>query len=613
MGMEDQQLQQHQHQGMHMQQQQHQQQQHQQQPQGGQAATAGGPAAYARAILDYYISESASIPSFLISPPADFDPNVVIDDDGHTALHWACAMGRLRIVKLLLTAGADIFRANAIGQTALMRSVMFTNNYDLRKFPEMFELLHRSTINIDRTDRTVFHYAVDLALTKGKPHAAKYYLEVLLERLKEYPKEVADILNFQDEEGETALTLAARARFKSLVKILLHHGADPKIANRDGKSAEDYILEDERYRHQDPIEAPPLPPLQQQHQQIQYQQQGLPPIMPPGLDQQGQPPQRLDSQRSISSVYPQQMIAQQAVHPNGFYQDGQQVLPSQAVVPVVSSAAMQTIPLPLHFSETGQRVTNQLILQMNHQFEVLASAYDSELEAKERDISQAHSLLASIQAESIEHSKIVNLLKHQADQLEEVKSKEENMRKELKDRMGKRFRLGWEKYVRDEEERQKSFVTISKNSSNGLEPIQQYSIQLNDASTPKVNGADGDTKTRSSADGSIPADIQYIFSELPTSSESLSSEIQQNVEKLEKLKEQRKQLFDSLIQLQAEAGGDKITEYRKLIALGCGITTDEVTPEFVKSVLEQLDNGDDLALTQMMVEGSNAEETAAEH
>lgn len=90
---------------------------------------------YAEVILDYFISESTTIPSLLINPPADFDANMSIDDDEHTALHWACAMGRVRVVKLLLSAGADVFRVNLNGQTALMRAAMFSNNYDLRKFP----------------------------------------------------------------------------------------------------------------------------------------------------------------------------------------------------------------------------------------------------------------------------------------------------------------------------------------------------------------------------------------------------------------------------------------------------------------------------------------------
>ena len=76
-------------------------------------------------------------------------------------------MGRIRVVKLLLTAGADIFRVNKAGQTPLMRSVMFANNYDVRKFPELYELLHRSTLNIDNSNRTVFHHIVDVAMSKG--------------------------------------------------------------------------------------------------------------------------------------------------------------------------------------------------------------------------------------------------------------------------------------------------------------------------------------------------------------------------------------------------------------------------------------------------------------
>ena len=145
-------------------------------------------------------------------------------------------------------AGADVFKVNKSGQTALMRSVMFANNYDVRKFPELYELLHRSTLNIDNYNRTLFHHIVDVAMSKGKTHAARYYMETVLNRLSDYPRELADIINFQDEDGETGLTMAARCRSKRLVKLLIDHGADPKIANRDGKSTEDYILEDERFR-----------------------------------------------------------------------------------------------------------------------------------------------------------------------------------------------------------------------------------------------------------------------------------------------------------------------------------------------------------------------------
>lgn len=207
-----------------------------------------GSVSYEDIILDYFISESTQIPGLLIQPPADFNPNMSIDDEGHTAMHWACAMGKVRVVKLLLSAGADIFRVNHSEQTALMRSVMFSNNYDIRKFPQLYELLHRSTLNLDKHDRTVLHHIVDLALTKSKTHAARYYMECVLSKLANYPEELADVINFQDDEGESALTLAARARSKRLVKLLLEHGADSKLPNKDGKTAEDYILEDERFR-----------------------------------------------------------------------------------------------------------------------------------------------------------------------------------------------------------------------------------------------------------------------------------------------------------------------------------------------------------------------------
>ena len=218
------------------------------------------PDLYTDMILNYFITETSQIPAILINPPADYDPNTRIDDDGHTALHWACAMGRVRVVKLLLTAGANIFFVNNAEQTPLMRSVMFSNNYDVRKFPELYELLHRSTLNIDKANRTVFHHIADVALSKGKTHAARYYMETILSRLADYPQELADVINFQDEDGETALTLAARARSKRLVKALLDHGADPKVQNRDGKSAEDYILEDERFRSS-PVHRPGSNPI----------------------------------------------------------------------------------------------------------------------------------------------------------------------------------------------------------------------------------------------------------------------------------------------------------------------------------------------------------------
>ncbi|GAA98270.1 uncharacterized protein L969DRAFT_93127 [Mixia osmundae IAM 14324] len=435
--------------------------------------SAGGPVRYARLILDYFVSESSHIPSFLLAPPADFDPNVVIDDDGHTALHWACAMGRIRIVKLLLTAGADIFRANAMGQTALMRSVMFTNNYDLRKFPELFELLHRSTINIDRHDRTVFHYVVDIALQKGKTHAARYYAEAILNRLSSYPREVADILNFQDLDGETALTMAARARSKRLVKILVDHGGNLQLANRDGKTAEDYILEDERFRS------------------ASVGPGGVAPGFP-GL--------------------------------NGYNPT-------------------------LHSSEAAQRAANQAIPQSAELLGSLANSFDAELDEKDRDLNQAQSLLTNINHQVAESQAEINQLKSEASGLDDAKRLEASLSDELQNKMGKRFRLGWERYVLQEEGRQK------------------------------------DSQIGTAQD----ADLDAIAS-VPDSPDQIAQDCAALRQEIATLQDSRRKMFADYVKLTAEAGtGNKMADYRKLIAMGCGVNVNQVN-DVLGSLADALDS-----------------------
>ncbi|KWU47504.1 apses-domain-containing protein [Rhodotorula sp. JG-1b] len=448
-----------------------------------------GPLRYARMILDYFVSESTQVPPFLLQPPADFDPNVVIDDDGHTALHWACAMGRIRIVKLLLSAGADIFRANSMGQTALMRSVMFTNNYDLRKFPELFELLHRSTINIDRNDRTVFHYIVDIALQKNKTQAARYYMETVLQRLADYPEEVADILNFQDEEGETALTLAARARSKRLVKLLLDNGADPKIANRDGKSAEDYILEDERFREQD-INAVPV---------TGTAAEGLGPAGSAGANGAG----------SSSSAY-------------------------------VGAA-----PARLHTSETGQKVASKVIPEVASLLETLATSFDAELADKDRELVQADATIAALQREIADAERVAQQLERRAKQVDALAVEEKEREKDLEAKMGKRFRLGWEKWVRDEDQREQQYEQDGGPSGSSAEGPQPDL----DAYRDLISNPPADASDRADA-------LRARIAESQT---------------------ERKRLFARLVEQQAAAGtGKKLSQYRQLVALGCGVPLDQV-------------------------------------
>ena len=463
---------------------------HQEEEEGG--ARGNGehdPSIYGDQILEYFISDTNQIPEILVNPPEDFNADMAIDDDGHTALHWAAAMGRIRIVKLLISAGADIFKVNKAGQTALMRSVMFANNYDVRKFGELYELLHRSTLNIDNSNRTIFHHIVDLAMTKGKTHASRYYMETVLTRLSEYPKELADIINFQDEEGETALTLAARCRSKRLVRVLIDHGADPKVANRDGKNAEDYIIEDEKFRHSPVLASRPL---------------GMP-------------------------------FRNQTSGP-----------------PYYSFGLANVDRAPLHHSTTGQRAATRCVTDVAMMLESLATAFDVELREKERDFNQANALLTNIQAEILESQRAVSQLKLQAQGLPQAKQQLAAVEEELRTKMGKRYRLGWEKWSKDEEEREKA-----------------------------VRDAHG---------GGLPAehdvaDLLALHSSVPTDPEVVRAECERLREEMAVHKKRRKDKFEELVKFQAEAGtAGHMAEYRRLIGAGCG----GVPPGEVDNVLGML-------------------------
>ncbi|KAH0840094.1 apses-domain-containing protein [Lanmaoa asiatica] len=494
------------------------------------------PRAYSDQILEYFISDTNQIPQTLISPPPDFDANMAIDDDGHTALHWASAMGRLRIVKLLLTAGADIFKVNKAGQTALMRSVMFANNYDVRKFPELYELLHRSTLNIDNYNRTVFHHIVDVAMSKGKTHAARYYMETVLHRLADYPKELADVINFQDEDGETALTMAARCRSKRLVKLLIDHGADPKLINRDGKSTEDYILEDERFRSS------------------------------PG------PISRLSAMS---------------------FRNAQAAYPLPAIPPPIPMAGER---LPLHHSVAGQKASTKCVNEITSMLDNLAASFDRELQDKERDMNQAHALLQNIQQEILESHRAVNQLKTQAEGLLLARGLLSELESQLLDKMGRRYRLGWEKWIKDEENREKSIRDVA----DGELKITPMTVPYRTDDDAEVDGSTepGKDRDRDKSRGKRKAlpqeeditDLLALYADLPNNQDTVRTACEVIREELGHRRKRRKGLFDQLTVFQAEAGtGGRMAEYRRLIGAGCGGVPPPEVDNIIGMLLETLE------------------------
>ncbi|KAL4817938.1 apses transcription factor [Aspergillus spinulosporus] len=181
---------------------------------------------YGDQLLDYFMTvgdapEATRIPP--PQPPANFQVDRPIDDSGNTALHWACAMGDLEIVKDLLRRGADMRALSVHEETPLVRAVLFTNNYEKRTFPALLDLLLDTISFRDWFGATLFHHIAQTTKSKGKWKSSRYYCEVALEKLRTNfsPEEVDLLLSCQDSVGDTAVLVAARNGVFRLVDLLL--------------------------------------------------------------------------------------------------------------------------------------------------------------------------------------------------------------------------------------------------------------------------------------------------------------------------------------------------------------------------------------------------------
>ncbi|SCV67757.1 BQ2448_5368 [Microbotryum intermedium] len=187
---------------------------------------------------------SLVVPNLSLVFPSDVDPDTPIDENMHTALHWAAALARISIAKALVNFGADVFRGNNVGETALIRAVLVTNNCDQDTFPALLEVLGPSLRTIDESGRTVLHHAALVAGVKGRASSARYYLESVLEYVARVESgRFQDLVDAQDNHGDTALNIAARIGNRSLVRALIDVGADKRKPNNLGLRPGDFGLD----------------------------------------------------------------------------------------------------------------------------------------------------------------------------------------------------------------------------------------------------------------------------------------------------------------------------------------------------------------------------------
>ncbi|KAL7280891.1 hypothetical protein ACG7TL_005835 [Trametes sanguinea] len=180
------------------------------------------------------------------NPALASDIDLVLDEQGHTALHLAASTARHSVVAALVEAGADIHRGNYNGETPLMRACLATPCFDTQTFHTLVAALHPSIRTLDTARRSVFHHIAASAGVKGRATAARYYLDQInLWIVNNEQADFKSIIDIQDEHGDTALNIAARVGNRGLVRALLDAGANRLLANKLGLRPGDFGVETE--------------------------------------------------------------------------------------------------------------------------------------------------------------------------------------------------------------------------------------------------------------------------------------------------------------------------------------------------------------------------------
>ena len=220
---------------------------------------------YGDELLDYFVTagdDPNGNGAFPPVPPANFDVNKAIDSGGNNALHWACAMGDVGVTRDLLNIGANPAAPNASsGETPLIRAVLFTNNYDKQTFPKIVQALAGTITERDWHGATVFHHIAETARSRSKWSCARYYCEVLINKMLEMGSNyVQALLASTDKNHDTAVLCAVRNGCVKVASFLLNHCPEAgDVQNLKGETANELLraLKEQR----DSLEQPPSSPL----------------------------------------------------------------------------------------------------------------------------------------------------------------------------------------------------------------------------------------------------------------------------------------------------------------------------------------------------------------
>ena len=166
---------------------------------------------------------------------AGADPNAK-GKDGQAPLHLAAKSGTSEIVAALIEAGADIEAPNEFGWTPLHEAAAHC-------ISEIVSVLLEAKADVgarNNVGQTPLHLAAQ-QMTATFPMA---FAAGISQHVRRRPDDVKTIkalicananVDAQDDLGKTPLHYAAELGFEDSVNVLLEHGADTRVQDKNGK------------------------------------------------------------------------------------------------------------------------------------------------------------------------------------------------------------------------------------------------------------------------------------------------------------------------------------------------------------------------------------------
>lgn len=167
-------------------------------------------------LIDALSRDSAGVFPILVEKGADV--NVSRDGYGETPLMIAVALQQMPAVKLLLSRGANIRAKDADNKNVL--HWLLCNTFSEKENMPLLELLLKKGAEVNEQARSLVGFKDgSTPIICAVRRDFQKSVDALLAKRPE--------LNHKDQLGHTALYYAVEERNASMVKVLLHHGADP--------------------------------------------------------------------------------------------------------------------------------------------------------------------------------------------------------------------------------------------------------------------------------------------------------------------------------------------------------------------------------------------------